>query len=277
MMVAASLVPATALLVPGAAGRAEVLVDLRARALDAVSAVLATGPEQVVVIAPGSIDRDLDGPVRAGLASAGIPDDRLGWALPAPLPASPPAQVGAPVAGVAASVGLLLLVRSGWVGPVRVLEVAPPDPAAVAGPTTARGADLRALGARLVDAGAGAGSAAGERHGGSRVGLVVVGSLSARHGPDAPLADDERAPAYDAAVLADLADGGPAARTRLGSLDEGVAGELAVTGWGPWQVLVGAVGDDAVDAVVLAASAPFGAQHVVATWLPRPVRAGERS
>lgn len=272
-MVAASLVPATALLVPGAAGRVEVLVDLRARALDAVSALLAAGPEQVVVIAPGSIDRDLDGPVRASLASAGIPDDRLGWSLAA----SPPAQVGAPVAGVAASVGLLLLARSGWVGPVRVLEVAPPDAAAVAGPTAVRGADLRALGARLVDAGAGAGSAAGERHGGGRVGLVVVGSLSARHGPDAPLADDGRAPAYDAAVLADLADGDPAARARLGSLDEGVAGELAVTGWGPWQVLVGAVGDDAVDAVVLAASAPIGAQHVVATWLPRPVRAGERS
>jgi hypothetical protein len=28
---------------------------------------------------------------------------------------------------------------------------------------------------------------------------------------------------------------------------------------------------------VLAAGAPFGAQHVVATWVPRLVRAGQRS
>jgi hypothetical protein len=273
MVVAASLVPATALLVPGAAGRSEVLVDLRARALDAVSALLAAGPERVVVIAPGPIDRDLDGPVRAGLASAGVPDDRVGWSLPASLPG----QVGAPAAGVAASVGLLLLARSGWVGPVRVLEVGSSDATAIAGATTERAAHLRAVGARLVAADAGAGYRSGDSRGGNRVGLVVVGSLSARHGPDAPLADDERAPAYDAAVLADLADGSPAARARLGSLDERVAGELAVTGWGPWQVLVGAVGADAVDAMVLAAGAPFGAQHVVATWLPRPDRTGERS
>ncbi len=264
-MVAASLVPATALLVPGAAGRVEVLGDLRAQALDAVSALLAAGPERVVVVAPGPIERDLDGAVRASLASAGVPDGRLAWSLRA----SHLAQVGVPTAGVAASVGLLLLARSGWVGPVRVLEVGPPDTAAVARETTDRGAHLRALGSRLVDTGAGAG--------GRRVGLLVVGSLSARHGPDAPLADDERAPAYDAAVLADLADGGPAARKRIGSLDEGVAGELAVTGWGPWQVLLGAVGDDALDAVVLVASAPFGAQHLVATWLPRPVEGGEGS
>ncbi|CAN5300028.1 class III extradiol dioxygenase subunit B-like domain-containing protein [soil metagenome] len=268
-MVAASLVPATALLVPGAAGRAEVLVDLRARALDAVAALLAARPEDVVVVAPGPADREVDGPVRASLGSAGVPDARLSWSIRAEHPASLSAQVGAPVVGVAASVGLLLLARSGWVGPVRVVEVGPPGTAPAAGATTDRGADLRGLGSRL----AGTGAAAG----GSRVGLLVVGSLSARHGPDAPLADDERAPAYDAAVVADLADGGPAARDRLRSLDEGVAGELAVSGWGPWQVLLGAVGDHAVEAVVLAASAPFGAQHVAATWLPVPVRAGERS
>lgn len=268
-MVAASLVPATALLVPGAAGRAEVLVDLRARALDAVAALLAAGPEQVVVVAPGPADREVDGPVRASLASAGVPDDRLSWSIPAGRPTSLTAQVGAPVVGAVASVGLLLLARSGWVGPVRVVEVGPPGTAAVTGPTSDRGADLRGLGARLAGDGAAAGA--------SRVGLLVVGSLSARHGPDAPLADDERAPAYDAAVVADLADGGPAARDRLRRLDERVAGELAVSGWGPWQVLLGAVGDDAVEAGVLAAGAPFGAQHVVATWLPVPVRTGEPS
>ena len=257
MLVAAALVPGTALLVPGAAGRAEVLVDLRAQALDAVAELVAAGPDLVVVIAPGSRDRQLDGPVRATLAPAGILDGRLGW--------SRPAADGAAVVGIAASVGLLLLARSGWLAPVRVVEVGPSP----GGSTSAeRAVRLHAVGADLVAAQAGTG--VGGQSGPDRFGLLVVGSLSARHGPDAPLADDARAPAFDARVLADLADGGPAARARLADLDADLASELAVTGWGAWQLLVGAVGDREVEAVVLGAAAPFGAQHVVATWVVRP-------
>jgi hypothetical protein len=262
MLVAAALVPQTALVVPGAAGRADVLADLRARALDAVATMLAAEPRLVVVVAPGVRDRELVGPVGASLASAGIPDARLGWSCPA--------LDGAPAAGVAASVGLLLLARAGWAGPVRVVEIGPSAGGSAAGPAPdARAAQLRSVGARLVDTGP---RSVGEPSG--TVGLLVVGSLSARHGPDAPLADDERAPAYDAAVLADLADGGPAARARLATLDPDLAGQLAVTGWGPWQVLLGAVGDHDVEAAVLATAAPFGAQHVVATWVPGAARTG---
>ncbi|NNH08417.1 hypothetical protein HLB10_15175, partial [Cellulomonas fimi] len=76
---------------------------------------------------------------------------------------------------------------------------------------------------------------------GERVALVVVGSGSARHGPDAPLADDDRAPALDASLAADLADAGPGARARLSALDEQLAADLAVSGWPGWQVLLGAV------------------------------------
>lgn len=269
MLVAAALVPDTVLLVPGAAGRDDVLADLRAAALDAVAAVLDAEPELIVVVAPGRRDGDLVGPVRASLTAAGIPDGRLGWSRAAP--------DGAPVVGVAASVGLLMLARSGWTGPVRVVEVGPPDNGSVAGsglPGSRPAPHLRSAGAQLV--GAGPGSAASPTRSGG-VGILVVGSLSARHGPDAPLADDERAPAYDAALLADLADGGPAARARLAALDPELARELGVTGWGPWQVLLGSVGDREVDAEVLAAAAPFGAQHVVATWLARPARTPDRA
>jgi hypothetical protein len=99
------------------------------------------------------------------------------------------------------------------------------------------------------------------------VALVVVGSLSARHGPDAPRADDARAPAYDDALLADLADAGPHARAALAGLDPVLAAALDMTAWAPWQVLLGAAGDADVTAQVRAADSPFGAQHVVATWI----------
>ncbi|MFS0702554.1 hypothetical protein AB6N24_21465 [Cellulomonas sp. 179-A 4D5 NHS] len=307
MLVAAALVPDTVLLVPGASGRTDVHADLRTHALAAVRAVLACDLGRVVVVAPG---RGLDdggpvrvtpGPVRASLAAAGIPDGALRWrdavrtpesggpvdagapdtdgaaagardsdgaAAGArnsePLDASAPdhAAPAPPAVGVSASVAVLLLREAGWTGPVDVVETAP----------AARGDGASA--SRL----AGTGRALAP-DGSLRTGLVVVGSLSARHGPDAPRADDERAPAYDAAVLADLADAGPAALGRLAALDPSLAGELDVTGWAPWQVLLGAlppVGtDDApaerlVTATVHAAGAPLGAQHVVAAWVVAP-------
>src|SRR4051794_10443356 len=130
MLLAAAVLPETALLVPGAAGRAEVLGDVRdaalaavsagppappaPRALAAVSAVLRARPERVVVVAPGPEPRELPGPVRAGLGAAGVPDAALGR----PLPGAP----GAAMAGVGASVGLILLDRVGASVPVSVVE-----------------------------------------------------------------------------------------------------------------------------------------------------------
>ena len=194
MLVAAALVPDTVLLVPGASGVTDVHPDLRAHALDAVRSVLARGVERVVVVAPGSAPtppgpaRVVPGPVRASLAAAGIPDRALAWSGAGRASAAA-AEPVPPTVGVPASVAVLLLREAGWTGPVDVVETAP---AVAAGPATAE--RLRATGREVVlDRSA-------------RTGLVVVGSLSARHGPDAPRADDERAPAYDAAVLADLAE-----------------------------------------------------------------------
>ncbi|WP_258726737.1 hypothetical protein [Cellulomonas sp. NS3] len=297
MLVAAALVPDTVLLVPGASGVTDVHGDLRSHALDAVRSVLARHVERVVVVAPGTGSGDsgpvrvTPAPVRASLAAAGIPDGALGWPTPGETPtAGGPAAGGTQDArdagldategtgsatravGVSASVAVLLLRQAGWAGPVDVVETAP----------TAR-AD-RSSAARLVATGRDLAPV-----GAPRTGLVVVGSLSARHGPDAPRADDERAPGYDAAVLADLADAGADALTRLGSLDPGLAGELDVTGWGPWQVLLGALPRDgavdapperAVTATVHTAQAPLGAQHVVATWVVAhdpATRAGSRA
>ena len=96
--------------------------------------------------------------------------------------------------------------------------------------------------------------------------FVVVGSASGRHGPDAPLADDPRALAYDDALLADLSDAGAAARERLAALDPALAAELAVTGWAPWQVLLGATGDAEVEARLYQRHVLAGATHASLTW-----------
>lgn len=237
MLLAAALVPETALLVPGAAGRADVLADVRDAALEAVSAVLATGPGRVVVVAPGPAPRELAPPVRASLGAAGVPDSVLGWAAPGVTP-------HAETAGVGASVGLLLLARAGATVPVSVVEVAAAQDAAT----------LRAAGARLAAAG--------------DLGLVVLGSLSARHGPDAVLADDDRAPGLDQSLVELVVRAGTDADARadLGDVEPGLAAELAVTAWAPWQVLLGAAAEEPFDARVLASATPLGASLLVASW-----------
>jgi hypothetical protein len=237
MLVAAALVPDTALIVPGAGGAADVAHMLRTAALAVVSEALAEA-EVLVVVAPGRETREVIGTVVGTLGAAGIPDRHLGW--PVPTTATGPGP-RLPV-GVSAAVGLHLAARAGWRGVTRVVEVA--------------GGDLVALGAGLVDE--------------ASTALLVVGSGSARHGPDGPLADDERAPAHDAALLADLADAGPAARARLGAHAADEASALAVTGHGPWQVLVGAAGDRTVRARLERSEVLAGAQHAALLWRVAP-------
>jgi hypothetical protein len=238
MLVRAALVPDTALLVPGAAGSAEVLPELRSAAVHAVAAVVASGARTIVVVAPGPASRELTGTVTRSLGAAGIPARLLGWA------AEPVTLPGAGSAGpsVPSAVALHLLARSGFGGGLRVVEVTGRE----------RPHDLLALGAALAADGP--------------TGMVVVGSGSGRHGPDGPLADDPRAPDHDRRLLADLGDAGPDARARLSSDDPALADELAVRGWAPWQVLLGAVGGGDVRAELLASSTALGAQHAVLVW-----------
>ncbi|MGN8246382.1 hypothetical protein ACTHAM_000044 [Cellulomonas soli] len=236
MLTAAALVPDTALLVPGAGGRAgDLVAQLRDAALGAVAQVVGTRPQRVVVVAPAGAPRTFDGPVRASLGAAGVPDAQLGWSVPGPS--------GAPVPGVPAAVALHLLHQVRCPVDVQVVEVSASSPAA----------RLHAQGAALV---AGAPTA-----------FVVVGSLSGRHGPDAPLADDPRAATVDTALLADLAAPTPAARARLAAFPAADAVALAVTGWAPWQVLLGTLDvEQAVEADLRASAEPAGAAHAVLVW-----------
>jgi hypothetical protein len=251
----ATLVPDTALLVPGAAGAAEVLGDVRAAAVDAVQTMLTASPARVVVVAPGTADRMMPGPFLPTLAAAGIDDAWLGWppSTGAAHPDVTPTRIDTPASAVA----LLLLTRCGWTGPVTLAEVTPPGPDPL---TTAAGrsAELAALGYGL---------AAGPEP----VAFLVAGSFSARRGEDAPLEHDRRAAAVDDGMLTDLADAGREARARLAGMAPDLAAELAVTAWAPWQLVIGAVagqvtGGGRPRAAVHHVCAPFGATYAVASW-----------
>lgn len=237
MLAGAVLIPDTALLVPGAAGRAVVLEDERAAATSAVRALLAVAPDEVVLVVPGPAGGSPDVTVTAPptLGGAGLPD-----ALLAPGPAGGAGPHSGP--GVAASVGLHVLGASGWAGPVRVLSAAGAD----AGELARHGVVLAAAPGRTA--------------------LLLVGSLSARRGPDGPLPTDDRAPDFEDAVLADLLDLGREARGRLGAVPAGLAAALAVSAWGPWQVLAGAGRPGPAPGRLLHRAAPFGATYVVLAW-----------
>lgn len=301
--------PDTVLVVPGAAGRADPGAGLRAAALAAVraAAVRAEAAEPagtILVVAPGHRDRDLPHPVATGLGAAGLPENepratstRADAALGRADDVTEGRADAAPGrAGVAASVALVLLRAAGVDAPVDVVEIARTP--------TGVGHDARAL------------RAFGRDRAASVTLLVAVGSLSARHGPDAPLADDPRAPVVDDRLLAALADGPAALAGVLAEVGAAGAGELAVSGWAPWQVALGALGYDtpglraaepgssarralpgapAVSALSAMPAAPAvpappavlpvpvvaeviaGAQHAVAAWLPVPTPASEES
>lgn len=244
-VLAAALVPDTVLLVPGTSGRAPddpALVALRDATSDAVARVT-RGAARTVVVAPGAVTRSVEGDVVLGAAAAGVPDHLLPDDPPrvhlAPAPGGPVALPGEPGAG--AVVGARAVLAAGVPAThLHVVEVTGRDAVA-----------LRALGESLVAHGADA--------------LVVVGSLAARHGDDAPLAADPRAAAHDAALRDALRAGPAAARDALADADASLAADLAVTGWGPWQVLVGGL-DARGDLDVLHDVRWRGAGHVVATW-----------
>jgi hypothetical protein len=97
---------------------------------------------------------------------------------------------------------------------------------------------------------------------GERVGLVVMGDLSACRSEQAPGALRPGAAAFDASVAEALRAGKP---ERLLDLDPAEAAELLVAGRVPLQVLAGALQDrPAARGQVLYEDAPYGVGYLVA-------------
>jgi hypothetical protein len=90
---------------------------------------------------------------------------------------------------------------------------------------------------------------------------LVVGDGTAKRTLKAPGHLDERAEAFDAAVVEALAAGEPAA---LAALDPTLAGDLWVAGLAAWTAAATLPGP--WQGEVLYADAPYGVGYVVATW-----------
>lgn len=250
MLVAAALVPTTGLLVPGAAGAATVLEAERAAALAAVRAVLARGPERVVVLRERGTDADLAGAPVGSLLAAGVPDDA--W-LPGPRTGE------AAVGDVPATVALWLLAAAGWDGQVLVRGVDGRVPEDLARETGMTGT------------------------GAPRVAALLVGGGSVRRGPDAPLADDPRAAEVDAALVAWLGalgagagagGGGDAGRgpdADVPACPEPAADDVTwhhLDAVAPARILAAALPGTGLGRPDVAVTVPLGATLLVATWLP---------
>lgn len=91
--------------------------------------------------------------------------------------------------------------------------------------------------------------------------LLVVADGTAKRTAKAPGHLDERAGAFDEAVVAALGSGDPAA---LAGLDAALAAELWVQGLPAWQAVAALPGPWA--GAVSYADAPYGVGYVVATW-----------
>lgn len=237
MLLAAAVLPPTALLVPGVAGAGDVLAQERERALAAVRAVLGSGPERVVVVGGGGCATS-SGRLVPTLAAAAVDDALLAW---------PPVVLGigegAPtlVSDVPAAVGLHLLARAGWSGQV-----------VVCGPA--------GLDDGMADPCGGPPS--------TGVAVLAMAGLSARRGPDAPLAEDPRAGAVDDAMLADLLRLGLPGPAGDLSVSGELAEELAVSAWPVAKALHRAV--TRAGAPLVAGQpwvgTPLGATYVVLVW-----------
>lgn len=230
MIVAACVVPAAPLLLPGLAGAQDPVPHLRAAIAAEVARLVASGVEEVLVLAEAVPGGEHEVTARLGLHRWGVGAGTAGR------PDGEPSQVPLPFA-----VASVLLGAAGHTGRRRWVAV----PAG----TDAR--EAAAAGAALA------------RAGGGRTGLLVLAEGSARRTEKAPGHLHPRATAFDDALL-------DAVRTDLGgvlALDPALAAELWVHGLAAWQALAGAlVGTDqpARGLDVRWSGDPFGVLYVVA-------------
>ncbi|MFE3501038.1 class III extradiol dioxygenase subunit B-like domain-containing protein [Kitasatospora sp. NPDC059160] len=231
MLVAAAVCPCPPLLVPEvAAGAAPELDGLRAACDEALAALVAAGPELVVVVGTGP---EAEVWTEGGAGSF----HRYGVPLVAKLPGG---RVEGPELAPSLTVGAWLLERAGVTVPTHACAVpadAPVD--------------------RMLGLGQGLAGLA------DKVALLVLGDGSACRSLKAPGYLDERAEGFDAGLAAAL---GSADLPALAALDPALAAELKAEGRAPWQVLAGAAEGAGLTARLGYQDAPYGVGYFVASW-----------
>jgi hypothetical protein len=262
MIIAAALCPWPPLLVRELTGTDPVLPDLRDACAAAVAALLAGGPGQVTVVAPGPATTTwpADGCLNVA-AFGGLPPASRDPASPVsdvcgPDPGDTQSDICSPAPGAgvghgrpalppAAGIGAYLLDQAGYQGPRVIWTVSEDEPPA----------GCRKLGAELAAAG-------------PRTALLALGDGSARRGPKAPGAFDPRAAAFDAEVERAVRD---ADLDALLAIDPALARDLMATGRPAWQVLAGALASTGPastgpTADVRYAGDPFGVLYLVTSF-----------
>jgi hypothetical protein len=235
MLIAGAVCPHPPLLVPAALGAAEgkppaVLTQIAAAADRAVAALLASGPDLIVVVGGGPADQE-HGPKAAGSLhgyGVGVTVGTGQAVLPLPL-----------------TIGRWLLEQAG-------VTPGPAHPGILF-----QVVDQRAPASACLKLG----TVLAERA--ARVALLAMGDASARRAAQAPGVPDPQAEEYDEEVAEALA----AADTRwLARLDPALDSELVVAGRAAWQVLAGAAEGRRLHGRLLCMSAPYGVTYLVATW-----------
>jgi hypothetical protein len=232
VLVSAAVCPHPPLIVPEVAGRdAGDLTTLRGACLDAVDLLRAADPDLLVVVGTGATPATFDAGARGSFA-------RYGADVSVSLPGAGPTD-GTDLP-LSLSVGAWLLGRDAWTSPVSGVAVSWEAPVA----------ERAEIGARLADQA-------------DRVALLAMADLSAHREKSPPGHADPRAGDFDAAVVAAVRDGDPAA---LYALDTDLGRTLEAEGVPALQVLAGAAGDAVYDADILYDDAPYGVGYVVAVW-----------
>jgi hypothetical protein len=236
MLVAASICPHPPILVPNVtAGGPGWLRVLRAGCLASVRRLVESGAERLAVVGAGSVAGRWGGEAGGSLRRFGVA-----------------AAFGGPsqVLPLSLTVAAYLLDEVGWEGDREYVSVAK-------GTSTQ---DCAAVGCGLVEQGA-------------DLALLVMGDGSAKRSRSAPGYLDERAPEFDAAIVAALAAPDPDA---LLAVDPLLAEQLWVAGREAWQVLAAAARcDAALDLSTWVTSvryddAPRGVGYTVVDWSRAP-------
>ncbi len=205
VIVAAARCPSPPLLARELTGQALVLPELHDACAGAVTQLIASGPDLVIVIGPADVTATWDAASRLDLSAyapaLGVTGDP-GGGMPLPL---------------AVGIGAMLLDNARYPGPLLLQGVAWSDSPDAC---LTLGRDLAAAAPRVA--------------------LLVMGEGTARRSLSAPGYLDERAEPFDTAVERAVRDGDLAA---LAKIDPVLADDLMATGRPAWQVLAGALSD----------------------------------
>lgn len=239
MIIAAALCPAPPLLARELTGAADVVPDLRQACREAMTALLACGPDLVTVVGAGEQTRSWNADLGLDLSwyAAGVGPAPEGGSSDPPLP-------------LPLGLGKRLLDEAGYTGPRAAWSVADDEPPGRCG----------GLGAEIA-------SFPG------RVALLAMADGSARRGPKAPGYYDERAIGFDAGVTRAVQAGD---LDSLLAVDPGLARELMATGRPCWQVLAGALRGVESATEIHYCDDPFGVAYLVASFTVLTQRADQR-